>query len=167
MQTALLCAILLNPAADAREPPPAAAMVLRAGDNARVQRGRGEAQRLWAMDMLYPGDRLEVPRQGEVVLVFANDGHKEQLRPGARATIGEAGCTPTEAGAKKEAPRLSRANLSTLREDIRAGRIGGVRLRSVDDGPPLVLAPVTGATVLGDRPGFSWPDVRGAERYTV
>src|SRR5262249_45746858 len=113
MQATLLCALLLTPDA----PPPVAAMVLRAGAGARLQPGEGKPARLRAMDLLYPGDRLEVPKQGEVPLIFAHDGHKEGLRPGSKATVGETGCTPAEAVAIRETPKLSRANLTTLKQD--------------------------------------------------
>jgi len=147
--------------------PESVAMVLKIKGEVTLTRGEGKPVRVWSMDLLLPGDRLSVPEGGEVSLFVLDDGHKEVLAAGKTATLGAKGCSPAEAVARKEEPRLNKSNLKNLRDDIRGGRFGGVILRAPNGQPQPVLTPLPGANLLTDRPTLSWPAVGGVDYYAV
>src|SRR5262249_59252830 len=75
---------------------------------------------------------------------------------------------PATAAAGKEATKLGKATLTTLKDDVASGRLGGVLLRGPKPGEVLpVVSPLPSAVVLTDRPALSWPAVKGATGYTV
>jgi hypothetical protein len=119
--------------------------------------------KLRRMDLLRPGERVAVPAQGSVRLVFLADGHTETLKAGTTVRITEAGGAPTEA-VTREKSKLPEGQLDGLRSLAASARAGVARLR---DFGPLPLAPIHGATVRDDRPTFVWRAVPGAAGYDV
>jgi hypothetical protein len=95
------------------EPPPPVALVLTVQGKVALQPGgdQDKARRLGAMDLLRPGDRCLAEGTGEAVVVFLDDGHRERLKPGRRAEVGDKGCTPADAVEWQEAVKLSAAYL--------------------------------------------------------
>jgi hypothetical protein len=160
----LLSATLLAGPADER---PVVAMVLQTRGKISLQRLTGKARRLAVMDRLRAGDKIIAGPRAEVTLFILAGGWHETLRPGARATLGPKGCSP-DGSVTRFRPRLPRQNLDGLREELRAGKIGGVGLRDpADKTPPPRITPILGTTVLTGRPSFCWPPVAGAQEYQV
>lgn len=151
----------------APEEPASVAMVVRIQGAVALTRPGGQAARAWTMDLLRPGDRLTVPDGGAAHVFFMEDGHKEVLAAGKTATVQASGCTPPPAVARKLPSRLGKAALKNLKEDLQAGRLGGVLLRGPDDPLPPVLTPLPGANILSARPTLSWPAAKGATGYVV
>jgi hypothetical protein len=164
--TNLLIAAALVLAADTEEP--AAAMVVKVQGKVELRPARGDAKRLAVMDLLYPGDRLRAEGDSQADLVFEKDGRREQLRPGAEATVGKAGCRPAEAvQAVKKARPAKPVVLDGLRELDRNSQGATVVPRGpVDEKQPAVV-PVADSRVLSDQPTFSWQAVPKAKRYRV
>src|SRR5277367_6327258 len=99
--------VLVLPAA---EPAAPVAMVLTAKGEVTLQRGEDKPQRLRAMDLVRPGDKLAAAAEAEATLVFLADGRRERLKSKARAAVGEKGCTPAESVQKLENAPLTAAN---------------------------------------------------------
>jgi hypothetical protein len=153
----------LQPGATAAEAEPAA-MVLTCKGLVTLEHGGAPAKKLAVMMMLRAGDRLRAADQGEVLLMFFADGHRERVRPGSQVTVASTGSNPAEVVSRVVGPALSAPNLAGLRELGQSARTGGATLRSLPDTPPL--QPLYGAAVLTDRPSFAW-SAAPAESYMV
>ncbi len=162
MVAGILTALLVLPAA----PDKKIAMVLVVKGTATVQIADSHPRPARVMDLLAEGDRVSVS-DGEAVLIFIEDNHRERIKAKARVTVTAGGCTPPEAVerlkaigkrvAYRDVPRLSAVSPS-----------GGVVLR--DPGIPFpapAVTPLFGTTVLSDRPAFSWQPIPGARAYRV
>ncbi len=142
------------------------AMVLRSGKEATVQRDKSAARPLREMDLLQEGDELVADKEG-VTLVLLGTGKSERLPPGKKARIGKDGCLP-KGVAELLKRKVRKANLNGLRELAMNTRGGiGVIRREIGELPPHGITPPNTATVVSDRPTFSWPAVAGAVRYEV
>jgi hypothetical protein len=160
----LLLGCVLAVAAD--EPPASVALVLQ-GTRVELQRGKKRASPLRPNALLRPGDRLKAATDGTAVLVFLADGHRERLRPGQEATVGEKGCRPEKAVELLPVPALAPANLEALRDLCRSARAGiGVPRGNPPEAPPHVR-PLHGAAVATTRPELSWPAEDKAEGYRL
>lgn len=144
------------------------AMVLTTTGAVTWRRGPDEPRPLQVMQLLRAQDRLQAAAAAEATLFFLSNGHRERLKPGAEATVGEQGCAPAKAvEALPRQPKLSAPQLASLRDLTRSGRAGVGVLRG--DKPPTaqVVRPMFGATVVTTRPALSWPPAAEAERYQV
>jgi hypothetical protein len=142
------------------------AMVLRSGKEATVQRDKAAARPLREMDLLQDGDELVSGKEG-VTLVLLGTGNSERLPPGKKAKIGKDGCLP-KGVAELLKRKVRKANLNGLRELAMNSRGGiGVIRRDFGEAPPHGITPPNTATVVSDRPSFSWPAVEGAVSYEV
>jgi hypothetical protein len=159
MFSSFLAAALFLPAQTV-EP---AAMVLTTKGMVTLERGKDAPRRLGAMALLRPGDRVQVPSDGEATLVFLQDGQRGRLGPKSRAIVEAKGCQPP--AQRLDGPKLPPANLESLRwAKSSRGAVGVVR----GDPPakPQLVTPLYGATIQTDRPTLTWPDVK-AEAYLV
>jgi hypothetical protein len=156
----LLFASLVLAAADPAHP---VAMVLTTGGAVRLERGKDPPQPLRTMDLLRPGDSLTTA-DGEAVLVFF-DGRRERVKPQATISITPKGCTPGRAIEILPAAKMSAESLESLRELARSSKAGIGVLRGDNPPTPQVVTPMYGATVLTDRPAFTWPVADWAEGY--
>lgn len=165
MNSVLMALLLFAPV----DQPASVAMVLRAKGEVTLARTGEKPARVWAMDLLRPGDKLNVPEGAEVRLIVLDDGHKETLAAGQTATVAKTGCTPAAAVARKEANKLSKDTLKNLRDDVDSGRLGGVIPRGPKPGEPPwpTLSPLPTATVLTARPTLIWPKDNDAVSYVV
>lgn len=145
-----------------------AAMVLTTKGSVSFQRGKDAAQRLGAMTLLAAADRLQLPEGSEVLAVFLVDGHRERVKGKAAATVAAKGFEPADHAERVAGPKLTPASLDSLRELARSSR-GGVGVLRSDErsGKTPVVTPMYGATVVTDRPDFSWPATKDAEAYEV
>jgi hypothetical protein len=160
----LLAAALIAPAADSAPP---VAMVLTVKEDVSVTSGQDKPRRLGAADLLRPGDRLEAAEAGEAILLFLADGHRERLKPGAKASVADKGCTPAEAVETLPVGKLAPVQTDSLR-DLSGSSRGAVGILRGDNPPaPQVVTPIFGAVVLTDHPALSWQPVEGAEGYRV
>src|SRR4051812_35111315 len=100
MTPVILVAALVFPEAQP-DPRPGASnpvgMVLSTKGAVMRERGKDKPRRLASMDLLAAGDRLSAADRAEAQIVFLADGHRERLKSGARATVGEKGCDPETA----------------------------------------------------------------------
>jgi hypothetical protein len=149
------------------DPAPPVAMVLTMQGSVTLERDTAKPRRLGAMDLLRPDDRLSAGPDAEAVLIFLADGKRERLKPKARATVGEKGCTPADAIERQEGKKLPPAQLESLRELARSSRGAVGVLRGQPPPVPLLITPIYGATVLADRPAFTWPPAKDADLYKV
>jgi hypothetical protein len=161
----LLLACALLPAADKPPTPAAVAMVLRAGAGATLQRDKETVRRLLDLELLRPGDRI---KRGKVPvhLVLLNDGHGESVLPGKDATLSDTGCAPA-ASVHKMARKVGPVALKSLKKLARSERAGGTVARDFRGGVPGLASPAPGGYVLGNKPAFRWPAVKGALHYEV
>jgi hypothetical protein len=140
-----------------------AGLVLAVKGKVALQPQGGVERPVRRCDLLFTGDRLSVAAGGEVHLLILGDKHRERLQANAKATLTAAGCTPSEGvqTLAAVAPRLGTSYEGV--PDLVSGKVAGGTLRDVF--PPVT--PIFGARVLGDRPAFSWPAVKGATEYRV
>jgi hypothetical protein len=148
-----------------------AALVLSTKGQVALQRGKGKPGRAGEASLLFAGDRLRAAKGATLTLVFLADGHRERLRPGAKARVGDRGCEPDEAVERLEPRKPSRAQLSSLLQHARSihasgGRVAVGVLRSDADGAPAVT-PMFGARVLTTHPTLTWAALPKAEGYQV
>jgi hypothetical protein len=81
--------------------------------------------------------------------------------------VGARGCTPADAVERVEGKKLHPAQLESLRELGRSGRRAGADLRGRPPATPQRVTPLYGATVLTDRPTFTWYPAAKADSYRV
>src|SRR5262245_34889508 len=122
MYSVLTALFLLAPA----DQPASVAMVLRVKGGVTLARAGEKPARVWSMDLLRPGDKLNVPEGAQVRLIVLDDGHTATLAAGKTATLTKTGCTPAAAIIRKEASKFGKETLENLREDVASGRLGGV-----------------------------------------
>jgi hypothetical protein len=147
------------------------ALVLSAKGDVALQRGKGKPVRAGEASLLFAGDRLRAAKGAALTLVFLADGHRERLRPGAKALVGDKGCEPAGSVEQLASRKPSRAQLSSLRQHVRSIHASGGRaavgvLRSEPDGAPAVT-PMFGARVLTTHPTLTWAALPKAESYEV
>jgi hypothetical protein len=119
-------------------------------------------------DFLWRGDRLTVPADGRVMLVFPKSGAREQIKPGVQITIEEKGVRPAEAVASRGSlPPSVVDGLRDVRPPPGGGRAGVVVFRSADQSGPPAVAPIVGSLVARDRPEFAWKKADGVDSYWV
>jgi hypothetical protein len=85
----------------------------------------------------------------------------------SRASLTYSSCDPADAVEKVGEARLSRQTLARVRE-AESGAGAGAAIRRA--GPPPAEArvtPLSGASVMTDRPGFTWPPFEKAQDYLV
>jgi hypothetical protein len=164
MMTSLLIATSLLVVAPQRAKP--VALLLDAQGAVEV-RSAGGTQRVRTGDLLFPGDRLAVPRDGAATLAILGVGVREQIKPGAEATIGPEGCTPPGAVAwrKPQAPPVAKA-MKGVKPVSTDGRRAGIGLRAGPGDAPAIM-PIFGALVATDRPELAWPPRKAAKSYRV
>src|SRR5262245_52655541 len=107
----LACLLLLH--ADKADPP-VVGMVLRAGEGARLQRGKEPERPLRDMDLLRAGD-VVLNGKAPASIVLLDDGHGERIGPNRKVTLEKAGCSPSSA-VEKLKPKMTGANLKQLRK---------------------------------------------------
>ncbi|MFO0805978.1 MAG: bifunctional serine/threonine-protein kinase/formylglycine-generating enzyme family protein [Gemmataceae bacterium] len=73
------------------------AMILEARGAVQLQSAAGLAKAAAPQTLVNLDDRLTVPTDAEVQLVFLSDFHKEWVRPGREVTIATSGCEPADA----------------------------------------------------------------------
>jgi hypothetical protein len=157
-------ALLLPPA----QAPSPAAMVLSTRGQVTLTRGAGEKQRVGAMDLVRPGDRLSVPAGGQATLVVLHDGHRERVKPSEEVTVERKGCEPAASVERLAAAQGMRgAQLAGLRELAQSSHAGVGVLRGEAPAAPPQVSPMYGAAVLTERSTLSWPAVPGVTGYQV
>jgi hypothetical protein len=161
MYALLLAATLVR--AQTAEP---AAMVLTTKGMVTLERGKEAAQRVGAMTLLWPGDRVQVPDGGEVTMLFLQDGHRERLKPKGTATVADKGCGPAEVVEPLPGPKLTTANLESLRSLAASSRGAVGVLRGDPPSKPQMVTPLYGTTILSERPTLTWPEAK-ADAYLV
>jgi hypothetical protein len=165
MYTLLLSSVLLWSKAEAAQP---AAMVLSTHGAVTVQHGQGAPRKLSALALLHAGDRLAVAAGADARVVILADGHRERLKPGAGpVTVGEKGCGPAAAVERLPGPKLSPANLASLRGLGRSSRGGVVVAREVSPCGPPAVTPMYATAVLTGRPDLAWSAADRADSYLV
>lgn len=73
------------------------AMILQVGGSVLLRSASGVSKPAVPQALVNLDDRLTVPADGQVQLVFLTDLHKEWVRPGRDVTIAAAGCEPADA----------------------------------------------------------------------
>jgi hypothetical protein len=169
MNTLLLTATLLLGVDDAPKKPLSArpaALVLKVKGTV-VAVGRLGKRDVEAGDLLLPGEILSAPNDAEALLVFLVKGERRRLKPGGRTTLTRDDCDPADATEKVGAAKLSRKNLTKVREvEVREG--GGVGVVRGDKPPTEArITPLYGTFVRTDRPIFTWPPVAKVEGYII
>jgi hypothetical protein len=155
------------------EPKPAA-MVLAVRGAVEVRPVRGAPHPAAPKDLLYAADRLKVPAEGEVTLIYLGEGSRERVKPGAEVMIGAAGGAPAGSVERlKPVPPAVSDALRVVRPVAGGGRIAAASFRSDAGGAERRpgLTPIDGASVLTDRPALAWPPppppAPGVEAYRV
>jgi hypothetical protein len=151
----------------ADKPAPPVALVLTVSGAITLEQKGVKPCRLGAGDLLRPGDRLAAGPDAEALLVFWDEERYERLKPKARATVGAKGCKPVEAVERVEGKKLPPAQVESLRELGRSGRRAGADLRGRPPATPQRVTPLYGATVLTDRPAFTWRPAEKVDSYRV
>ena len=141
-----------------------AAMVLATKGAVALVRDKYAPRRLGAMTLLRPGDRVRIPDNGEVTIVFLHDGHRERLK--ADVTVEAKSCQPAAAVERLKGADLPPANLESLRGLANSSRGAVGVLRGSPPARPQVVTPLFGATIPTDRPSLTWPDAK-ADAYLV
>ena len=155
MATQILWIILA--AAGGPDPQPPAGMVLAVTGEVTLRRGDAAPRPLRVMDLVYAGDALRADGGEAITLVVLSDGHKETVRGAAEVKITAEGGVPAEK-VRREPGKLSPAHLAGLRKLSQSDRGGVVVPRGLDADPATVATrrPLSGATVLTERPDLSW-----------
>jgi hypothetical protein len=147
--------------------PKPAAMVLDLKGSVQLKSVGGEARPAKVCDLLYAGERLVIPADGEATVAILGLGAQERLAPEFEATVGPDGCTPVTAVAERKKQRSSVARtMKGVRPAAGDGRKAAISLRSSGDETPAIT-PIQGATVTAFRPGFAWPTTKGSKGYRV
>lgn len=150
---------------------PPIAMVLTTKGKITVVRAPDKPRQLLARENLYVGDSLETDKDGTATLLFfiGKADYREGLKRNSQVVVGEKGCVPEDAVEKvKISHRLSGVQITNIRSLARSGSIGGVIFRASDAiANPQSVTPIYGATILTDRPTFTWPIRANAEEYQV
>jgi hypothetical protein len=121
-----------------------------------------------ARDFLWRGDRLIVPADGRVVLVFPESGARERLKSSVEVTIEEKGVRPADAVASRVSlPPSVVDGLRDVRPPPGGTRAGVVVFRSADQSGPPAVAPIVGSVVAKDRPELAWKKADGVDSYSV
>jgi hypothetical protein len=164
MLTFVLTGALCVLGADAVSP---VAMVLTTKGEVTLERDESKPRRLRRTELLRPGDRLGAAADAGAVLIFLEEGHYERLKPKARATVGDKGCTPAEAVEPIEGKKLPPAQLESLRDLARSSRGAVAVLRGRPPATPQAVTPLYDATVLTTRPTLTWQPGEKVESYQV
>jgi hypothetical protein len=167
MHLSLLLSVLFSvgQATEPVAPVAKVAMVLASKGNVALARDEKKPERIGAMALLQAGDRITVSKGGEMVLVFLHDGHRERIKPTARATVAAKSCQPPDAVEQIAAAKVPAATLDRLRSLTRdaVGAAGVLR----GDEKPYKTVPLYGANVLDPRPKLVWNVDTKAEAYKV
>lgn len=133
-----------------------------------IIRGEGGAIRpAKVMGLVSEEEHVIVPAEGEATLVFTEDNHREQVKPGMEVTIGSDGCTPPEAVERGEALRVAVAYRDVPRlSGLERGAAPIFREPGMPD-QSFAVSPMFGSTVATNRPTLSWPAVADAPSYRV
>ena len=78
------------------------AMILQVRGAVRLQSAAGVPKAAVPNALVNLDDRLTVPADGQIQLVFLSDFHKEWVRPGREVTIATAGCEPADAARERD-----------------------------------------------------------------
>ena len=117
-------------------------------------------------DLLYPGERLDVPADGAATLAILGAA-QEEIRPGSEVTVAAAGCEPANAVARRIEQRKALAStMKDLRPAPADARRAAAVFRSTNRANPAIT-PIFGATVASDRPSLAWPAAQGVASYRV
>jgi hypothetical protein len=164
--TRLTIALLLLLSATPRTP---VAVVAAVKGSVTLRHHGRPARPAAVMDPLYAGDRLAAPAEGGATVIFFANEHRERLKPKAQATVGTSGCSPAGAVEPlKPLPRGASENLAGLLGMGASGRAGATVARDPNLPPdPPRVTPMFGATLLDDRPTFTWPAFAGATGYRI
>jgi formylglycine-generating enzyme required for sulfatase activity/tRNA A-37 threonylcarbamoyl transferase component Bud32 len=73
------------------------AMILEVSGAVRLQSATGKDRKADPQALVYLDDRLTVPAEGKVQLVFISDFHKEHIKAGREVTVEEGRCEPPDA----------------------------------------------------------------------
>src|SRR4029078_412377 len=117
------------------------------------------------MDLLNVHDKLKSEAGSEVVLVYLADGHREQIPAKATVTIGKAGCEPESAVKRLSSLKPDNGFQAGLDGIKQRGRGAATVLRGDRRAPQL--SPISGATVITDRPTLAWQPVPHATKYQI
>jgi hypothetical protein len=155
--------VLLPVAAEKR-----VAMVLAVQGPVTIRGKDGAARPAQAMKMLSEKERVIVPGDGKMEIVFTEDNHRERVKPGSEVAIGSAGCVPAEAVERDEGVNVAIAFPTdvpplTGLEPGAAFIPRGPRIPDESFG----VSPMFGSAVLSNRPTLSWPAVADAAVYRV
>ena len=162
LTAAALC-LLVAPA----EPRPSA-LVLSVKGTVVVRPPQGASYPAEARGLVFAGDKLAVPADGEIALVFFGGGARERVKPGTEVTVDSTGCTPAEAVTRRQA---NGGPVAAALKDVPpvhgGGRAAVANFRSPGALPktPPRVTPISGSTVPTDRPTLTWKPAADAPIY--
>jgi hypothetical protein len=151
--------------------PSPAAVVLDLKGKVEVRAAGKAPSALEVGDLLYSGETVTVPADGAAIVAVLRTGTREDVKPGAEATVGPQGLTPTSAVARrKEPPQAVAATMRGLRPAAGGGRKAGVSFRgraATSGSKTQAVTPIPDSTVVSDRPALAWPPSNRATTYRV
>jgi hypothetical protein len=148
--------------------PAPVAMVLEVKGKVEYRPASGASRRAATMDLLYPGDHLHTLTDGEALLIILETGVRERLKATTKAALGKTGCEADRGVERQEwAGPARKAVLAGLKDLSRGERLAGTVTRAGLDKKPATVTPLTGATVLEDRPKLTWELATKATAYQV
>jgi hypothetical protein len=169
MNLVLLTVRLLFGADDAPKKPQSArptAIVIKVKGMVTAK-GRDGQRPVGPGEYFLPGETVAAAADAEAMLVFLVPNERRRLRAGASATLTRDGCEPAHAVEPAGPTKLSRKNLTKVREvEVREGGGVGV-LRGGEPTTEARTTPLFGTFILTTRPTFTWPPVARAEAYGV
>jgi hypothetical protein len=156
---------LLYPSAPPTKP---LAMILAVKGPVEVKPAKGKPRPARVQGLLYDGDQLTIPADGQATLVFLSDSHRERLKPKGQVTVGVTGCTPATAIEQRKEPGPEKKVLVPgLKEVLASSRAATSVVRSPAEEKKTAVTPITGTSLLTDRPAFAWPTDPKAKGYLV
>ncbi len=165
--TVILACLALMPDEAPKSKPRPAAMVIDLEGKVEIRPSGSPTRAAEVGDLLYPGECLAVPGGGSATLSILGAGARESIKPGTEATVGLKGCIPPESVAsRKDQPRAVATTMKGLRPTPGDGRKAGVGFRG-DPERSLAITPISGTTVVVDRPSLAWPSEEKIETYRV
>jgi hypothetical protein len=151
--------------------PRPAALVLDLKGKVEVRAAGKAPAPLEVGDLLYSGETVTIPADGAATVAVLGTGVREDLKPGAEATVGPQGLAPSSAVARRKEPsKAVAATMRGLRPAAGSGRKAGAVFRggaASSGSKTQAVTPIPDSTVVSDRPSLAWAPSKGATTYRV